>query len=127
MTLTYVSAWGRNECSRKRFGTHDRAGVIEAANRTIATANMTRWLGRIFSRRRRQKDQTRSPGRDDQHSTNPLRMKKNETPMYPALLIIQARPSANPSSANGLIDPYGGMGELASDYRIIPAVARAGG
>lgn len=59
--------------------------VLVTVSRTMATTNVTRWLGKIFSRRRRQNPRTVSAGRTDQVRTKPLSMKKKETPTAPAL------------------------------------------
>jgi hypothetical protein len=51
--------------------------------RTIEAANVTRWFGKILTSRRRQNSGAVSSGRATQVSTNPLRMKKNDTPTTP--------------------------------------------
>src|SRR5687768_5255647 len=98
-----VSCCGNHEWIRNRFGSHADTGVIAPANRTMASAHMTTWLGKIFSRRRRQKPVSVSPGRADQVSTKPLRTKKNDTPIQPALLNSHRKPSSQLSSANGFM------------------------
>nr|WP_234318250.1 hypothetical protein [Streptomyces sp. NRRL S-244] len=100
----WTAGSGNHDWIRKRFGSQTFSGTAVPANSTMVSAHVAMWLGKIFSRRRRQNPVIVSFGLADQVSTNPLSTKKNETPIQPALLNSQRKPSATPSSANGFIE-----------------------
>jgi hypothetical protein len=76
---------GTQDCSSRMFNQDEsgRAVPTTADASTYATTAVTRWLGKILHSLRRQNRPRVSLERADQASTNPLRMKKNETPVQP--------------------------------------------